>query len=391
MRGEERDGVAHLSEVLRGLREALRGLDPGEVSSDEAVALVKAFSEGERLCVAGRTLAARVVERSGAWRREGHRSAAHWVAAETGVSVGQAVGTLETARRLENLPVTTEAFASGRLSEVKVREVAVAAEADRRSEAELLEAAGTESVVSLRERCRRIRARAADEAEAYERIRRGRYLRHWTDSEGAFRLEARLTIDDGARVLAGLKPYRERAFTDARRAGRRESTEAYAADALVALATGARSGRGEPCATVNVKVDRAALLRGHAGTGEVCEISGVGPIPVGAARRLISDSILRVVVQEGSDVTSVAHLGRTIGARLRTALEARDPRCAVPGCDVREGLEIDHVRPFTEGGPTTMANLARLCRWHHYLKTHREYVLGGVPGRWTWTGPDPPS
>jgi len=95
-------------------------------------------------------------------------------------------------------------------------------------------------------------------------------------------------------------------------------------------------------------------------------------------------------VAYGSNVTAVAHLGRTIPARLRTALEARDPTCVVPGCDVRQGLEIDHRVPFAQGGPSTMHNLARLCRWHHYLKSHHRYRLGGAPGRWTWTGPDPP-
>jgi hypothetical protein len=384
--------VPDLSGVIDTLREALRQLEPRALSSAEAVELVQAFTEVERLGAAGRTLAAPVVERSGAWRKDGHRSAAHWMAAETGVSVGQAVGTLETARRLEELPATTEAFASGELSETKVREVAAAASASPDSEAELLEAARHNTVVALRERCRRIRSAATDEAEAYERIRRGRYLRHWTDQEGAMRLEARLTPDDGARVLAGMEPHRQRIFKEARAAGRRESSEAYAADALVALAgSGGGSGRTGPCATVHVRVDRSALARGHTRPGEVCEIPGVGPIPVAAARRLASDAILKAFLTDGAEVTAVAHLGRTVPAKVRTALEARDPTCCVPGCDVREGLEIDHRVPFAEGGPTTLRNLARLCRWHHYLKTHHGYRLGGAPGSWTWTGPDPPA
>jgi 5-methylcytosine-specific restriction endonuclease McrA len=60
-------------------------------------------------------------------------------------------------------------------------------------------------------------------------------------------------------------------------------------------------------------------------------------------------------------VTSVAHVGRTIAARVRTALEARDPMCVVPGCDIRLGLEIDHIVPFAGGGLSMLANLARLC------------------------------
>lgn len=107
------------------------------------------------------------------------------------------------------------------------------------------------------------------------------------------------------------------------------------------------------------------------------------------ARRLANDAFLKLLLTDGTDVRAVAHGGRTIPARLRTALEARDPTCVV--CDVRHGLEIDHVIPFAEGGPTTLENLARLCRHHHYLKTHRDYRLGGGRGHWTWTGPEAPS
>ncbi len=106
-----------------------------------------------------------------------------------------------------------------------------------------------------------------------------------------------------------------------------------------------------------------------------------------AARRLADDAILKVLVTDGADVKAVAHAGRTIPARLRTALQARDPVCVVPGCEVSRGLEIDHRVPLAEGGSTTLDNLARLCGWHHYLKSHRGHRLAGGPGRWSWSGP----
>jgi uncharacterized protein DUF222 len=205
------------------------------------------------------------------------------------------------------------------------------------------------------------------------------------------RLEARLTADAGARVLAGLEPHKERIFSEARKEGRRESSEAYAADALVALTEeSSGSGRSGPRATVHVRVDHSALMRGHAVDGETCEIPGVGPIPVAAARSLATDAFLKVLVTKGADVTAVAHVGRTIPSKVRTALEVRDPICVVRGCDVRRGLEIDHIVPFAGGGPTTLGNLARLSSFHHYLKTYHRYRLAGSAGEWTWSGPDPP-
>src|SRR5438067_5557987 len=151
----EPDGVdlPDLDGVIRTLRTALSRLEPKHLSSTEAMKLVEGFCELERLVAAGRTLVARRVERSGAWRKEGHRTAAHWMSSATGMAVGQAVGVLETARRLEHLPATTEAFCSGELSETKVREVAAAAAAAPDEEKELLQAARTDTVPALRERC----------------------------------------------------------------------------------------------------------------------------------------------------------------------------------------------------------------------------------------------
>ena len=194
-------------------------------------------------------------------------------------------------------------------------------------------------------------------------------------------------------MLAGMEPYRERIFREARRAGRRESSEAYAADALVAMAGeagGSGGGSKGPRAMVHVRVDHSALVRGYAEGDETCEVPGIGPIPVATARAMACDSIMKVLLTDGTDIRAVAHAGRTIPAKLRTALEARDPTCVVSGCDVRHGLELDHIVPFAEGGPTTKDNLARLCSWHHDLKTYCDYRLVGGHGNWTLIGPDPP-
>jgi len=382
--------LSELRAAVGCLRKSLVGVDARSLSAEQAAEVIGVLTETERMAAAAKMAAVRVVERSKLWRSQGHRTAAHWMAAATGVPVGQAVGMVETARRLEHLPATTQAFASGELSEAQVREVAAAAVADPGSEAQLVTEARSCSVTSLKERCRQVRAAAVDAEEAYRGLHRSRSSRHWTDVEGAFRLQVSLTPDDGATLLAAMEPYRARIFSQARAEGRRESSEAYAADALVALAQD-RLGQGAgPKATVHVRVDHGALVRGHAVNGEVCEIPGIGPIPVSVARRMASDSILKAFVSDGIDVRAVTHVGRTVSAKVRTALEARDPVCVVPGCDVRQGLEIDHRIPFAEGGPTTLDNLSRLCHWHHYLKSHDGYRLGGSPGNWSWTGPDPP-
>ncbi len=380
--------LGHIEGIVDSLGSALAELRPECLDGPGATRLVDVLAKAESMCAAGKAIVARRVEETNAWRREGFRSAAHWVAAHTGESVGQAVNTLETARRLEELPATEEAFRAGKLSETQTREIASAAAAAPEAEGQLLQAAATETVTALREQCRRgIAAASDDEVDRYERIRKGRYLRHWTDRDGAFRLDGRLTPDDGARVLAALDIRRQRIFRAARAGGRKESFDACAADALVDLATNPDG----PAATIQVRVDHDAWVRGHTLEGELCEVPGVGPIPVAVARRLGDDAILKALVTDGTDVTLVSHPGRNIPARIRTALEERDPTCVVPGCDARHGLEIHHWRiPYKDSQRAELDDLARLCRFHHSQVTHQGAQLTGGPGHWVWIPPPSP-
>ncbi len=62
----------------------------------------------------------------------------------------------------------------------------------------------------------------------------------------------------------------------------------------------------------------------------------------------------------------------------------------VAGCGISTGLEIDHVDGFALTRTTTVERLARLCRWHHHLKTYCGYRLEGSPGDWRLVAPDHP-
>src|SRR5947199_3457262 len=300
------------------LGRALAALEPRTFDGDGAARLVKLFAEAERLASAGKTLMARRVEETSRWRRDGHRNAASWLAATTGSSVGSALGALETARRLEKLPATAEAHRAGRLSPAQAREIAGAAAADPGAETRLLGAAGREPVAALRRRCAAVKASAADEAARQRAVHDSRYLRQWADpDDGAFRMELRTTADAGAVILANLKPFVDHAFARARAGGRREPSQAYAADALVDMAEAAVAPGGEgtqssgPRAMVHVRVDHGALVRGHVEGDEVCEVPGVGPVPVATARAFAGDAVLKILVTKGVDVVAVAHGGRS--------------------------------------------------------------------------------
>jgi len=393
-----------LQQVTDDLRATLAEFEPERVSGTDAAQLLERFATIEKLASGGKLLAARRVESSNVWRKKGHRSAAAHVAEATGSGLGPAINALQAARQLGSLPATENAVRDGRLSETQVKEIAGAASVQPDAEQELVDAAASQPLNVLKLRCRRVKATGQDQAAGYQAIHRGRYFRNWTDNEGAIRFDARLTPDEGSRVLAAVHRETERLAGRARRAGCHEPADALAADALVNLAwhgsvvdgTGsvdgpspARSASGGPTAMVHVRVDHGALMRGHLEAGEVCEIPGVGPIPVEVARSLAVDSILSVLVTDGVDVTTVAHAGRTIPASVRRALTERDPYCVVPGCGLRDGLEIDHVQPFGQGGETRLENLVRLCHWHHYLKTHQKHRIERAGRQWRWIAPPP--
>lgn len=375
------------------LKQAVACLDPEVLEPSYAATLVEDFGEMERICAAGKALAARRVSSSGIWRSSGERSPAHWMAHKTGTSVSRASHLLDTAQKVVDLPQTDRALRSGELSETQAVHVASAAAASPSSEEELLQVAKKQSVSELKERCARVRAAALpDELARRDAIHRERYFRHFLDAEGGFRLDGRVTPEAGAVLLAALEPSKQRLATAAKDQMRREPHEAIAADALVDMAEHFRRcsndpERTGPLCSVHVRVDLAALKRGQVTEGETCEISGVGPIPVASARALLSDSVLSLLGTDGADVASVVHLGRTIPSRLRTALVERDARCVVPGCFEHKLLEIDHTVGVFQGGETRLDNLGRLCRAHHDLKTYKGYRLRRKPDGWEWGKP----
>ncbi|MGH9019010.1 MAG: hypothetical protein ACRDY1_14760, partial [Acidimicrobiales bacterium] len=370
------------------------------VTTAQAVEALEVFAELERLVHAGQVLYARRATAGTAWRDEGHRSSAAWMAEKTKTGLGEAIGVLEASDALATLPATTDALRRGELSGSQLKVIAGAAAAHPEAETELLHAAATHSLKGLRESAARIRAAASSAQEENERhaaLHRARFLRHYTDTDGALRLDARLTAVDGARLLSCIAVEADARFDEARKAGEPEPPAAYRADALVALVTGtAMSTQSNatapqattPRATVCFLVDGTAFTRGFTRNGERCEVAGVGSVPVAAVRRQLPDSFVKILVTRGVDVTTVVHAGRTVPAHLHSALEVRDPTCVVPGCDVAHGLEMHHWEvDYAVCRHTSLTGLARVCHWHHGLLTYGGYALGGGPGAWEMRGP----
>ena len=380
---------ARRRELATAVEAFVRDFEPAALSPADAAAwLDDVVRMRTQLASAELALSARVAE-GREWARAGHRSPAHFLARTAGVSLGEASAKLDAANRLHDLPVAAEALATGTVSEAQFRQIADATRAAPGAERALVELAQREAMPGLRRECARLKSVGLSAQERHDRIHAERRLRHRHDDDGAFVLELRTTTPAGAEVLAAVEHYQQEVFRIARAEGRREPLEAYAADALVAMARAAMSGgpsrkraRAGSDAKVIVRVDHTALRRGHTVAGELCEIVGLGPIPVSAVTDLLADdAFLAAVVTEGVEVRSVAHLGRQFTAHQRTALEFRDPECTVLGCNNTKGLERDHRTEWALTFRTEVSDADRLCRHHHDLKTYHGWRLEPGAGR----------
>jgi hypothetical protein len=402
--------MAELADIRAELTAVAERFDASGLLGSQAAAVVADATAIINAAATIRMLAAGRVADTPAWRLRGHRSAADWLAAQTKSSVGEARSALGAAGQLAACPAVAAKARAGALSAAQTEALAGAVAVDPTAEDRLLGVAARDGLGKLKDACRAV-ALSGDDADArHARIHRERSLRHWTDQEGAFRLAGQLTPEAGATVLGALAPFEKAAFHHARRDGRHEPHEAYLADALVDLARASladdtarhgtdsssdtqdqretgrdraptdstlakgRAKRSKPVSrkpSFTVLVDLEALLRGHAEPGETCEIPGIGPIPVARLYDLAPEAFWHVLVTNGRDIRSYCAMTRYIPTMLKVALAARDRECAVVGCNRTEGLEIDHITPVEDHGPTTYTNLERKCFHDHRDNKHR--------------------
>jgi hypothetical protein len=382
--------TAEVLEVVARVHDLCQRLDPAAIPLHEVPDAFDALASLERLGGGAVLRMAARYDEAGAWKRNGAKSAEDDIARKTGTPTGKARRNLSTSKRLKRQPKTDEAVRRGEVSPDQANEVSDGADASPEEEEELIRSARRDPLHELRKRSAAAKAKAdRDREETRRRLHRPREVRRWNDAEGMGNLLLRLPADAMAEIDAALKPRVERAFADARDAGRFERREALTADVVQGLLVGGGDGTGasqrsqavRPEKKVIALIDVPALNRGRVEGDEVCEIAGVGPVSVSAVRALLSDGFLTLVFRKGEDVANVTHLGRQVTARQRTAMEARGCRCEREGCASTYLLDIDHNEGWALTHDTRLDDLSWLC-WHcHDLKTRNDLRLVGPPGR----------
>ena len=294
------------------------------------------------------------------------------------------------ARALGALPKLAQALARGELSYAKVR--ALTRVATPLTEERLL-AVGKAGTADHVERIVRGWRRVDRKAEARETARRhaSRALHVYQDEDGMVVVRGRLAPEVGALLVQALAAARETVYrtrgvsAETCAPGVSAETPTMAqqqADALALLAetalhTGIDPGAPGERYQVVVHVDAPALADPDAPGQSVLE-DGTH-VSAETSRRLACDAS-RVVMRHAPDgqVVEVGARTRTIPPALRRVLHHRDRGCRFPGCGLPFG-QGHHIRHWAHGGPTTLSNLALLCRRHHRAVHEEGYQLDRQP------------
>jgi len=314
----------------------------------------------------------------------GFRSCAAWLTWRVGLSPCAAREHVRVARALGTLPLLAQALARGELSYSKVRELTRVATPETEERLLAVGRAGTAEHV---ERIVRGWRRVDRQAEARETARQhaARALHVYPDADGTVIVRGRLTPEIGALLVQALAAARETLYQRAR--DKEPETDPptmiqQQADALALLAETALHHGIDPGAPgehyqVVVHVDAEVLADPDQPGQSVLEDGA--RVPAGTSQRLACDAS-RVVMRHGRDgrVVEVEARTRTIPPALRRALHHRDRGCQFPGCGVRFG-QGHHIRHWAQGGPTTLSNLALLCRRHHRAVHEEGYQVKRQP------------
>jgi hypothetical protein len=338
------------------------------------------------------------IDRRGTFRRDGHLSAAAWLADRFRMSWGAARGQVRMARALEDMPETRRALEEGELSISAVRVLVGARETDpeafRDSEAQLVEAARIHSTQDLQRVATYWRQAVEREAavDGEEKLRERRRLHTSVTFLGMVRVDGDLDPETGETLLTALRAVLDAESRSGAKGDARTPTQRRA-DALGEvcrqwLDQAERPTVGGEKPHVALTVGAEVLREGSDGTSE---LDHVGPVPPEVARRVVCDaSIRRVVMAGASEPLDVGRRTPVVPPAMRQAVVLRDRHCRFPGCDrPHTWCDAHHVVHWADGGPTALPNLILLCRRHHRMVHERRgFRLEREDGRAVFRRPD---
>jgi hypothetical protein len=161
------------------------------------------------------------------------------------------------------------------------------------------------------------------------------------------------------------------------------------ADVFLDLLDGHQFARGGRRGTVDIHVDLTTLARLADDPGE---LAGYGPVIADIARQVAenqprSEWRWTLTHPDSGQTIDNGITRRRPTSRQRRHVEARQRSCVFPGCRMPAvDCDLDHGRPWAQGGQTKTTNLAPLCRYNHNTKHRCGWTYRQLPnGDYLWT------
>ncbi len=334
------------------------------------------------------TRASAAFDASDRWALEGARTCADWLATRLRMPKGHARRQLRRGRELHHLPSCEKAWSEGEISASHVDAIsklrrASTQDALDRDEQMLVSQAATlryESFVRALDYWEQL----ADPDGTEEDVQRRRDRREvYLDASFDGMWMGKITLDPiSGTIVADELGRLEREMFEADWAqarcelGREPTTADLSrthgqrrADALIEMATRSRTApadgrRPTPLFTVLVGYETI-----H---GRTCELANGTVLSPGALVSWLDQAYIERAVFSPGRRVEISATARLFTGATRRAVELRDRRCAHPYCDKPAGdCEVDHVVPFSVGGPTIQENGRLLCDFHNRLRNQR--------------------
>lgn len=400
--GSSGDGATITAEVLAELLDAV----PADLAEGALVEHLLTLDKADACLAAARCAAAGALDAKKTWAADGARTAASWMAARLDLSIASAKHEVHLARDLRQMPVVDDAAQAGRLGRAKVIllakartpelvEVFAAQEAYLVAEVEGLRVDDTRRFLARWQQIARLHIGWTDPDEPGRADAPAASVNLSPTFEGRFVLDGELDAENGSIVRNIISAEVDEMF----RLGVFSATDGLdpaerRGQALVQILmrkghTGTKNGEIRP--SVEVIVDEE-VLRGvpldaddpEAAADDmarrVCEfVDGGAVTPAALARFLCGATVHRLVLNARGEVLDAGHDIRLANRAQRRALRYRHQGCAFPGCSAPASwCEAHHVIPFDPingEGPTDLANMVLLCRFHHHRVHDDGYLL----------------
>jgi hypothetical protein len=321
------------------------------------------------------------------WGHDGALSATAWIDTTCHVPKNEARAQLRRGKALAGLPLVAQAWKDGDIGAAHVDALIrvkrpVSQEALVRDEKVLVDIARTmkfaEFATALDYWEQRADPDGSDEAAEAKKAQRDVYL---YPSPYGYLGEMRFDRIGGAIVVKEHKRIEDELFkadwAEAKeRLGRDPHADELArtpaqrrADAMIEMAVRSAStppGARRPEPLFSVLIDYPTLW------GRISQLEQGPVVAPGSVISWMDEATFERIVFSPGARAECSETARFFTGATRRAVEVRDRQCQHEFCDLSaERCQIDHIVPFSQGGPTTQENAQVLCARHNQMRYER--------------------